>query len=118
MKKSVKFWTFFWSWGIFLLMPIEIIILAFIPGVSLLLICVICSLNPIALGLDYIISSILKLTHIYYVSHKGKAIIYYLDERQWEHNFNKKKMIGLGVFWIALGFIYAGVIVSAYYIIH
>lgn len=105
--RSIKFWTNFWSIGIFILSFIVMIVLSTIPNIHKAWIAIILPLNFVAIGLDHIISTKLKLPHIYSLNQKIKRqiVTYYPFEMDWKNNFNSKKMIRDGVVLLIIGLV-------------
>lgn len=106
---KIKFWSFFWRYGIIILIPIEMILLILIPNIHPAWLMIIFSVNFITAGLDYIIASIYKMPHIYCVSQsiRHQLVTYYPYEMDWKNNFDKKEMIKGGIILIVIGLIIA-----------
>ncbi len=96
---SIRFWSFFWRYGIVILFPIEIFIILIIPNMNQFWIFGFLGITFIATGLDYIIASILKMPHIYCVSQsfRHQLVTYYPYEMDWKNNFNAKDIIKSGI---------------------
>ena len=105
---SIKFWSFFWRYGFFILLPIEIFIVLILPDISSNWIFILFGITFIAVGLDYIIASIYKFPHIYCVnqSMKHQFITYYPYEMDWKNNFDKKDMITVGIIFNVIGVVF------------
>ena len=103
---KIKFWSFFWRYGIIILIPIEMILFILIPNIHPAWLNIIFSVNFITAGLDYIIASIYKMPHIYCVSQsiRHQLVTYDPYEMDWKNNFDKKQIIGIGVTFIIFGF--------------
>ncbi len=104
---KIKFWSFFWRYGIIILIPIEMILFILIPDMHPVWLMIIFSVNFIAAGLDYIIASIYKMPHIYCVcqSIRHQLVTYYPYEMDWKNNFDKKGMVKSGIILIAVGLV-------------
>ena len=102
---SIKFWTFFWNIGIFLLLPLEFVFVGMIPNVNESIFLFVGSFNFLAAGIDYIIASKFKLSHIYCINQKVKRqlVTYYPYEMDWKNNFDSKGIISLGLLFIVFG---------------
>ena len=104
---SIKFWTFFWNIGIFLLLPLEFVFVGMIPNVNESIFLFVGSFNFLAAGIDYIIASKFKLSHIYCINQKVKRqlVTYYPYEMDWKNNFDKKDMIKGGIIFNVIGLV-------------
>lgn len=107
IENRIKFWTFFWDLGIIILIPIIMLIIALIPGINNTMIPVVPGVVFVAMGLNCIISTILKLPHIYCISQKQRrqVVTYYPYHMDWKNNFNKKDMILSGIIFLIIGLI-------------
>ena len=116
--KCIKFWSFFWRYGVIILFPLTLILFCIIPTINPIWLFVSWGVIFVIWGFDYIIASIYKMPHKYCVNQsiKRQVITYFPYEMDWKNNFDKKQIIGLGVTFIIFGFtvIASGLIINLF----
>ena len=102
---SIKFWSFFWRYGFIILIPIEMMVILFIPNINPIWMFILFGITFISAGLDYIIASLYKMPHIYCVNQsiKHQLVTYYPYEMDWKNNFDQKNIIKCGIIFNVMG---------------